>query len=552
MQAYESDRVDGIVIVSAVVLIAGVVYVISLFIAGSVGIVKQLVDPATYHDFNAAILAWMAFPLATVAYLITPEFGRNFRQRVPVAGGAAAVGTAVFIIAALFLVPSIERPSALEYLAGGLTLFVAFGIMPAVAAARIATFYNADVVVARQGDHLIDTKKLTPETARIIAKHCGKEMRRPPGWRPFTLWGDAGRLTAADLQKVITLEEAEEKQLAELYRQRTLNEKRGKDVDAMKALADLKASAEREIASLREEVKHVREAAAKAEVQHRAGSVRVEASRAETLREVARLKDEQAQAAARHANEARQLRAVAATAENISHHWAYAAEAAHAKHDAVSASTAACMRALSEELEAANVSHAATLRELALDKNALARMTAQLAELSGDCRTLQVALAGAKTTSGRLARSRRNLQARVRRSEAAVAELTHDLAAARERFEHLQKEQADLQARAAADSALLRRMVAAAERDAERLSDELARYVSASTKKPARARSPHGGERAPASERTPETGVSRRLTLVVNNSPASATLSKSPQRQGVPQRRWRRTQHQLRKQGASE
>lgn len=471
----DTDVVVGTVFFA--LLLFGIAYLIALFVSGSVGIVKQLANPAAHHDFNATILIWTALPLTALAYLVTPEFARQYSRRVPVALGSAAAGTVAFIIAAVFLTLSIGRPSALEFLAGGLILFITFGIMPTFAVARVATLTNAEVVTARRDDHPIDTGKLAPETARIVKKHCGPSMRRPSGWRPFTLWGDAGRLTHADLQKILALEAAEEQQLAALYRQRAHNTEQESAAAKLKAATDLKADAEREVAALRDEIVRVRDAAEERITHHRA--------------------------------------AVTA-AEHTSRHWARAAQEASVRYDEVKASAAARALSLTKALEAQTAA-AAALRDLSVIKEERGALRARVARLSEERGAFQ----------------------------AALAELTQSRAASREQVARLQKDKDELQARAAANQVLLHRMIAAAERDVARLSDEL-RYAQ---KGVATSQPPHRSEQTAAPARAPDTGAPPHLTLVVNHPPIPARFSKPPLRQGMPLRRWRRAQQQLWKQG---
>lgn len=269
-------------------MILGIIYVITVFVSGSVGIVKQLANPAEYHEFNATILAWAALPLAALGYLVAPEFGRNLRLSAVVAGASALAGTIAFVLAAVFLTPIIERTSSLELLAGGVLLFITFGTMPTYAVARLLVSQNADVVVAGQGDHFVDTDKLSPETARIVQKHCGAGMHCPPGWRPLTIWGYGWRLTYSELEKILALEEAEEKRLTELYRLRTPNEERRTAEEAFKELAAHKANTAREIAALRSEAERLRQAVAEAGAKDRATLAAVREEKRQVTRELLR------------------------------------------------------------------------------------------------------------------------------------------------------------------------------------------------------------------------------------------------------------------------
>lgn len=489
-QSSNDDASIAAAVAGAILLVAGVGYIIALFISGSVGIVKQFANPAEHHYFNATILIWTALPLTALAYLVTPEFGCRYGARVPVAFGSAAAGTVAFIIAALFLAPSIERPSALEFLAGGLDLFTAFGIMPTFAVARIVTSFNADIVVARQGDHVIATDKLTPETARIIEKHCGKEMRRPSGWQPFTLWGDAGRITHADLQKILALEEAEEKQLAELYRQRTPNEERRTVEGAFKELATHKANTAREIAALRSEAERLRQAAAAASVRDRAALLAAREEKRQALQELllARVDLEDAHTTAKRLE-----------------------LALNDKAAAVRRATAAV-----EETKVA------ALREISRNK-----------QEDRDARALLVT--------------------DIENLLSIVAHLEHERAAAAAKREALNREVARVAEAAAAEYAAMALTQATQQREITRLKAKLAEQADVDRERLAKRAAPTKPPAAVAPAPTPKnTHLTPRLTLVVDNPCAERALfNKSPERHGVPQRLWRRTHRTLRK-GACE
>lgn len=483
-----SDNVpgpDAVVIVMIGVMAAATLYLIALFIAGSAGIVKQLANPAAHYYFNATILVWTALPLVSLVYLITPEFGCRYRQRIPVAVGSAAVGTIAFIVAAAVLAPSIERPSAPEFLAGGLTLFITFGIMPTFAVGRVVTLLNADVVVARQGDHPIDTDKLTPETARIIKKHCGTAMHRPLGWRPFTLWGDAGRLTHADLQRILALEAAEEKQLTELYRQRTPNEERRTVKEAFKELAAHKANTARQIAALQSEAEHLRQAAVDAGAKDRAALAAAREEKRQALQELARARADLEDARA----------------------------------------TRACLELTLKDKDVAVRCAAAAVEETK------AAALLEISRTKEESRHAQALLIG--DIEGLLS---------------AVADLEYERGVARAENLKLREEATKIAAAAASERATLVATQAVQQAEISRLKAKLAEQISAAQERTnqrlAPPKRPITGAVIAAAPR--DARSTPRLALVVDN-PSQTLFSKSPERQGVPQRLWRRRQQSLRK-----
>lgn len=474
------------------IMAAAALYIVVMFISGSAGIVKQLASPESHYDFNATILAWAALPLVALAYLITSEFGCRYRQRISVAVGSAAASTIAFLVAAVFLAPSIERPSALEFLAGGLALFIAFGILPTFVVARVLTFFHADVVVARQGDHPIDTDKLTSETVRIIKKHCGTAMRRPLGWRPFTLWGDAGRLTHADLQRILALEAAEEKQLTELYRQRTSNEERRTAEDALKELAAHKANTARQIAALQSEAEHLRQAAVDAGAKDRAALAAAREEKRQALRELARARADLEDARATSNRLERTLKDLEVTLND--------------KKAAVRRAAAAL-----EETKAA------ALREISRTKE--------------ESRHAQALLIG--DIEGLLS---------------AVADLEYERGVARAENLKLREEATKIAAAAASEHATLVATQAVQQAEIGRLTAKLSEHATAAQKRTAKRSVP---TKMAAVAIAPVSGPQNmhtppRLALVVDN-PSQALFSKSPERQGVPQRLWRRRQQSLRK-----
>lgn len=450
-----NNDTDAVVrIVFFTVLFGTVAYFVLLFLAGSVGIVKQLANPAAQHDFNGTIVLWLAVPLGLFAYVATPEFGRDLGERMPVVLSSALVGLVCTLLATSFLGPSIARPSVYEHLAAAYLLFSTFSLLPTLVVVRLLTYFHADVVLARQGDHPIDTDQLTPETRRLIEKHCGKEMRRPPGWQPFTLWGDAGRITHADLQKVLAFETAQQKQLAELYRLLTPNEECRAAEDAFQELAIHKATTAREIAALRGEAERLRQAAEEASARDRAALKAAREEKRQALQELT------------HAR---------AAAED--------ARAAVTRLEIALNDKAAAVRRATEALEDTK---AAALREISRAK-----------QEDRDTRAL--------------------LDADNEMLLSAVAQLAHERAVADAKCEALHREAA-----ATAD---------ATEHGAPARTTAAVAGASASRPKYVR----------------PTPG----LTLVVDNPSAQGPFSKSPERHGVPQRLWRRTQRTLRK-GACE
>jgi hypothetical protein len=464
-------------VVAAAVIVIGVGYFLFLFLAGSAGIAAQLADPTALRDFNGTVVLWLSVPLTLVAYVVAPEFGRDLGRRIPVVLGSTFVGLVCTLLATSFLGPSLARPSVHEHLAAANLLFSTFCLLPTLVTARLLTFFHADVVTARQGDTCINTDQLEGETKRLVEKYCGPAMRRPAGWRPFTLWGDAGRLSYADLQKIFALEEAEERRLAELYRQRTGRAAADVHVETAKAFAAYKAYADGEIAQLRDALAHVT-----AEAARRAAA------------------DQEATAALTKLHAAERLRADCLHAEAIDD-----LTRARAKNDG-----------LMRELAAAHATAAARATSLTKAIRAAQRAEAEEAALREELVAVKT-MAAARVCS---------LTTALADAEAAHAGTLHDLtclsrahALSQVRIERLNQEKDELRA--------------LHERQLDRLNPErLGRSAPAAVAGATRT-APH----RPANRRGEESNPQQHLSLVIDNAPY---LPKSPKRQGMPHRAWRR------------
>lgn len=270
-----------IIILYGLLLFCGVTLV-AAFLASCIGLLKQLANPATTIEFDRSIIVATAFPLFIFAFLMTPELRPRPGIRRRVAIVAALSGMIICGATTAALVLSIARPSPFTTTAASYLLFVGSGFFPALVVARVYVFYERDAQVARRGDHFIDTTKLSPEMKRLVEKHTNGTMKAPPAWRPLALFGNTDTLTHDDLRKILTTEEAEEKQIAELHHRCAVNARNERaaahyqhiqclppqekalfesklraDVEALQGLREHRAKADREVAQLKAEIQRI-------------------------------------------------------------------------------------------------------------------------------------------------------------------------------------------------------------------------------------------------------------------------------------------------------
>ena len=148
-----SVDIDAAAIGVAITSIAAVVYLLVLFVAGVVGLFKQIATPEAHIEFNGSVIITIALPLFLFAYVTTPEL-RDPRTRQRVALVAALVGTVVCAAATTMLAPGIDRPSSFEFAAAAYLLFAGCGLLPALVVARGYVFFDRDTRVAAAACHM--------------------------------------------------------------------------------------------------------------------------------------------------------------------------------------------------------------------------------------------------------------------------------------------------------------------------------------------------------------------------------------------------------------
>jgi hypothetical protein len=198
-------------------LFAGIAYLVILFIAGLVGVGRQLANPQAVYDTNATVLLATQPMFVALAYVSMPEFPPGFSWRFVTATWIGLVPTAALTLILFVVLPALGGYLPWEFASALLLVFIAFGVLPALALSRLVVALHPELRVAKRGDHYIDATALGPDLRRIAAKHTAGRFRRPAGWSRPSFWGDRGRLTLGDLTRMIELETAEHERLRALY-----------------------------------------------------------------------------------------------------------------------------------------------------------------------------------------------------------------------------------------------------------------------------------------------------------------------------------------------
>jgi hypothetical protein len=210
-----ADTTAGIILIGIVV--AGLAYLVVLFIAGLVGVGRQLANPAAVYDTNAMVLLAMHPVFVALAYVSIPEFPPGFSWRFVTATWIGVVPTVALTLILFVVLPALEGYAPWEFAPALFLVFLAFGVLPTLVLSRLVVALHPELRVAKRGDHYIDAKALAPDLRRIAAKHTAGRFRRPATWSRPSFWGDRGRLTEGDLIRMIELETAEEERLRTLY-----------------------------------------------------------------------------------------------------------------------------------------------------------------------------------------------------------------------------------------------------------------------------------------------------------------------------------------------
>jgi hypothetical protein len=213
--SHEKEARSGVVIILP--FIAGLAYLVVLFIAGLVGVGRQLANPAAVYDTNAMVLLAMHPVFVVLAYVSIPEFPPGFSWRFVTATWIGVVPTVALTLILFVVLPALEGYAPWEFASALFLVFLAFGVLPTLALSRLVVALHPELRVAKRGDHYIDAKALAPDLRRIAAKHTAGRFRRPAVWSRPSFWGDRGRLTEGDLIRMIELETAEEERLRALY-----------------------------------------------------------------------------------------------------------------------------------------------------------------------------------------------------------------------------------------------------------------------------------------------------------------------------------------------
>lgn len=264
-------------VIAVAALIAAALYFVMLFFAGLSGLIEQLFNPAAEYDTNATIFLAMYPVFLALGHFFLPEFASH-RRRLRIASRIALVPTALLPLTCGFLLPALASYAPWSHAAALFVVLCSLGVLPTLALARLVAAVSAEVRDRHVGDHAIDISKLSPETKRLVGKHTNGTMKPPPAWRPVTLFGSSAKLTHGDLQRILALEEDEERRQRDLYERRAANEE-AKRRDAYHAF----------MAGLPERERALFEATLKADVEAIKGFA---ADKAQLTAEAARLTDE--------------------------------------------------------------------------------------------------------------------------------------------------------------------------------------------------------------------------------------------------------------------
>ncbi len=492
MRAEETPAIDGRYLMSleakpntpdplplAILTFAGLALVV-YFLAGAQGLWRAFANPAIASQYNGTVAFLSASPLFLFAWLSTPELRHSGRLRIGVAAAATLIGIAFLVTATAVLAYTIVRPDTFEFAAASYVVFAAFGFLPTLAVTRFCVLLNRDTWTVAAGDHYLNVQSLSPEAKQIVAKHTNGTDRAPPAWRILMLFGNKDRITYRDFQRMCELEAVAEAQIAAVYEQRALNEERRTAEAASRDLAAHRASTGREIAALLNEVEQLRQATAVASAKHRAVLEAEREEKRQALHELARARADLAEA-----------RAAAARLEI----------ALKDKDAEVHRATWAL-----DETKAAALREISRVRQE--DKNARSRLVAD-----------------------------------VERLLSAVTRLTHERAVAESTCEALRREAAAPAEATAGERAALVATQVAQQREIDWLRAKRAGQPRAVQEHPPLAK-PQTSLNTTHAPTTVVVDVRRtpRPTLVVDNAMALPLFSKSPERHGVPQRRWRRIQ----------